>query len=219
MNKFIILLSFIIVTFLHLLVLKVFQITKIEQQKQPLSSSILIQLSKIEKKNEVIQKENLVKNEIKKQTNPSKNIKQIEKNVPIQKNYTPNVSKEEFIEKNETSNNLKIEENKNTQEENLKENISINKYISELREEINKNKSYPNISKRLKEQGKILISFRVLKNGVFTNVTVIKSSNYQRLDYAALDAIYITKEFRAFDKEINKEYLDLELPLEFITIN
>lgn len=221
MNKFIISFSFIFVISVHLLILNFLKVNKIEHTEQTLNSSVLIQLSKIQNKNEVIKEELIVKSEVKKPLNEAKNIKQISKNIPIKKESSKLLSHEEFVEKKETEkvSEMKTEENKNTQEQNLKENTYIKNYISELREEINKNKSYPSISKRLKEQGKVIISFRVLKDGLFVNMNILKSSNYQRLDNAALDALSITKQFREFDKEINKEYLDFELPLEFITIN
>lgn len=221
MNKFIISFSFIFVISVHLLILNFLKVNKIEHTEQTLNSSVLIQLSKIQNKNEVIKEELIVKSEVKKPLNEAKNIKQTSKNTQIKKESSKFLSHEEFVEKKETEkvSEMKTEENKNTQEQNLKENTYIKNYISELREEINKNKSYPSISKRLKEQGKVIISFRVLKDGLFVNMNILKSSNYQRLDNAALDALSITKQFREFDKEINKEYLDFELPLEFITIN
>ena len=91
----------------------------------------------------------------------------------------------------------------------------IDKYASKLRKEINKNKNYPTISKKLHEQGSVIISFRVLKSGKFTNIRVTTSSSKERLDKAALNALYDTKEFEVFNKEINKEFLDFNLPLEF----
>ena len=44
---------------------------------------------------------------------------------------------------------------------------------------------------------------------------ILLSSNKERLDKAALNALYDTKEFEVFDKAINKEFLDFNLPLEF----
>ena len=171
MNKFIISFSFIFVISVHLLILNFLKVNKIEHTEQTLNSSVLIQLSKIQNKNEVIKEELIVKSEVKKPLNEAKNIKQTSKNTQIKKESSKFLSHEEFVEKKETEkvSEMKTEENKNTQEQNLKENTYIKNYISELREEINKNKSYPSISKRLKEQGKVIISFRVLKNGLFVN--------------------------------------------------
>ena len=96
-------------------------------------------------------------------------------------------------------------------------NISyMNQYRNRLREEINKNKTYPTISKKLKEEGKVIISFRVLSNGLFSEIKLLVSSDKERLDKAALNALYDTKQFEPFDNKIvNKEYLDFEVPIDF----
>ena len=58
-----------------------------------------------------------------------------------------------------------------------------------------------------------------MKNGLFENIKLSGSSNIKRLDEAALNALYETKKFKPFENEINKEFVDFELPLEFIVIN
>lgn len=89
----------------------------------------------------------------------------------------------------------------------------MNQYRNRLREEINKNKTYPTISKKLKEEGKVIISFRVLQNGFFSEIKLLVSSDKERLDKAAL---YDTKQFEPYDNRIvNKEYLDFEVPIDF----
>ena len=125
-------------------------------------------------------------------------------------NENKNLKNSEVVQKIETqSNEEKIE----------KENEYLKKYKTELREEINKNKTYPTISRKLKEQGKVIVSFRVMKNGSFENIKLNGSSNIKRLDEAALNALYETKKFKPFENELNKEFVDFELPLEFIVIN
>ena len=58
-----------------------------------------------------------------------------------------------------------------------------------------------------------------MKNGLFENIKLSGSSNIKRLDEAALNALYETKKFKPFENELNKEFVDFELPLEFIVIN
>lgn len=88
-------------------------------------------------------------------------------------------------------------------------------YKTALRVAIDRNKRYPSASKRLEEEGLVVISFRVLKSGVFENIRVLTSSGKKRLDRAALKALRLTKEFRAFDKSIKKDFMDLEVPIKF----
>lgn len=178
---------------------------------------MMLQLSKIETKKEVQKEEVVTKKEIEKPKSETKNIKK-EPTKPI---LNQTVTKEEFVEyKEEKAQEVqKTEENINNQNQIIKENLFIKNYISQLREEINKNKVYPPISRKLKEEGKVIISFRVLKNGVFENINIQTSCNIKRLDEAALNALYDTKKFRSFDEQINKDYMDFEVPLEFIVIN
>jgi len=226
MNKFIISISFILILLLHLSIINFFKLNEIEHNQQIQNDIVMIQLSKIETKKEVQKEEVVRKKEIEKPKSETKNIKQTNKSVEIKKEPTKpilsqTITKEEFVEyKEEKAQEVqKTEENINNQNQIIEENIFIKNYISQLREEINKNKVYPTISRKLKEQGKVIISFRVLKNGVFENINIQTSSNIKRLDEAALNALYDTKKFRSFGEQINKDYMDFEVPLEFIVIN
>jgi len=89
-------------------------------------------------------------------------------------------------------------------------------YITQLRSAIDKNKKYPRISRKLKEQGQVTISFRVLQNGKFTNIKIYKKASKHRLNAAALDAVLLTKQFKHFPKELRKKkFLDIALPINF----
>lgn len=48
---------------------------------------------------------------------------------------------------------------------------------------------YPAISRRLAEQGKVLVRVLIGKNGRAQQVEVTQSSGYERLDHAALEAV------------------------------
>ena len=240
MNKFIIFLCFITVLSLHILFLKNYkkeqilistphnntpfllqlskvkeiqEITKIaeiapfiEKLQTPKISEVL---EKIEKKNPKIVKDKIIKKEVLKEEiktfeqNSTKEIKDIEKPLIDSASSLNSKENKEIIDKN-----LKDLEEKIQQ--------YINSYATKLREEINKNKKYPIISKKLKEEGNVIISFRVLNSGLFTNIRVNHSSNKIRLDTAALNALYDTKQYEVFNKELsNKEFLDFNLALEF----
>lgn len=218
MNKFIITISFILVLLLHLSIINFFKLNVTEYNQQIPNEIMMLQLSKIETKKEVQKEEVVRKKEIEKPKSETKNIKK-ETTKPV---FNQTVTKEEFVEYKEEKKAQETEkpkENINNENQIIKENLFIKNYISQLREEINKNKVYPTISRKLKEQGKVVISFRVLKNGVFENINIQTSSNIKRLDEAALNALYDTKKFRSFDEEITKDYMDFEVPLEFIVLN
>jgi periplasmic protein TonB len=243
MNKFIIFASFFVVTSLHILLFLYYRntpiITSLPNISNPTIQFRLTKITEVEKpieKPALEQKEEIHKEEIVQPAVIKKSIK-AEKKVAIKKPQKEKVQKQkqkevkeiiekvteqsEVIEKTEEPKKVVLTE-QSTQENqepipkiDYQENMYIDKYASKLRKEINKNKNYPTMSKKLREQGNVIISFRVLKSGQFTNIRVTISSSKERLDKAALNALYDTKEFEVFDKEINKEFLDFNLPLEF----
>ena len=240
MNKFIISASFFVVTSLHILIFLYyrntpiitslankstttiqFQLTKINEVEKQIEKPIIEEKKELVKeKTKEIKKEKLVKPvEIKKtiKTEKKESPKKIDE-VQVKeeiKETSENVEKKEEIKKTIPTEQSTQKTLNPTPKIDYQENMLIDKYASKLREEINKNKNYPNISKKLNEQGTVIISFRVLKSGEFINIKVLSSSSKERLDKAALNALYDTKEFEVFDKEINKEFLDFNLPLEF----
>ena len=223
MNRFIITISFILVLLLHLTLINFFKTTKTESTQQIQNNSLKLQLSKVsEIKNEVTQ-EKVVEPKIEQK-------KEIIKKEAPKKISTPTISKPKEISKEEkseikeeaqTQNSSTIEAKPTTQinapeKEEVDNQEYMNQYRNRLREEINKNKTYPTISKKLKEEGKVIISFRVLSNGLFSEIKLLVSSDKERLDKAALNALYDTKQFEPFDNKIvNKEYLDFEVPIDF----
>ncbi len=227
MNKFIISSSFIFVIIIHFLILNYFKTSKIQDSQTQDSKPILLQIAKIEPKTEIkieVQKEVVItEKKVEKPITKPTPIKQVEKPSPIKKEEikTASLVKEEIIENKNLKNSEVVQkiETQSNEEKIEKENEYLKKYKTELREEINKNKTYPTISRKLKEQGKVIVSFRVMKNGSFENIKLNGSSNIKRLDEAALNALYETKKFKPFENEINKEFVDFELPLEFIVIN
>ena len=228
MNKFIISICFIFVLILHLSILINTKISE-NQNIQTLENSVIsLKLAKNETKIEIQKEEIISEKKTEKTPLQTKTIKDTDKPSPIKKetkkdNLDTQKIEEKIVENPYIQNNKqeiqKTEQIQNTQEQTLKENEYLKKYKMELREEINKNKTYPSISKRLKEQGNVIVSFRVMNNGVFNNIKINSSSTIKRLDDAALNALYETKKFKAFGNEINKDYLDFELTLEFITLN
>ena len=228
MNKFIISLCFFVVLSFHILLFLYYKNTQIIISKANQNTSILLQISKVtpiqetieavvqEEKKELIKKEKIadkpiIKKAIKEEIKKTKELK-INEEKPTNPNIQKNEIKED-INKSVEKTEQKIE--KAIPQINNQEQIFIDNYASKLRNEINKNKNYPAISRKLKEEGRVVLSFRVLKSGQFNNMRILLSSYKERLDEAALNALYDTKEFESFYESINKEFLDFELALEF----
>lgn len=220
MNKFIIFPCFIVVFSLHILLFSYFRNTEIIKSPSNKNDLVQIQLNKANEKTKV--KEQPKKEIIKESQKTLQKKEPIKEKNPIQKPLLEEKVIDENlkeIEKEEIkAPEPKISEKQNN-EQKIKELKYIESYASRLREEINKNKKYPTMSKKLKEEGRVIISFKVLNNGQFENISIKLSSNKERLDKAALNALYDTKEFEAFDKSIKKDFLEFNLPLEFFIIN
>lgn len=223
MNKFILTLCFLVVTLLHILLIIYYRndILFTTTQNKPSEEIVQIQLSKT-----TIEKEKI---EEKKVLEEPKTKEIVEKKETPKKIETPKKvsveNKKEEIKKEKVEETTTQVENKTQIEENQKEILEeknkavekklIDEYSKRLREEINKNKNYPTISMKLKEEGEVFVSFRVLKNGTFTNINLQKSSGKQRLDNSAIEAIEITKQFEPFNAQITKDYIDYNLSLVF----
>lgn len=223
MNRFIIIISFILVLLLHLSIINFFKTTKIESTKQIQNNSLKLQLSKVTEIKKEVTQEKVLEPKIEQK-------KEIVKKELPKKTFTPTITKALEITKEEKSEikeeiqsqNISTQEAKPSttpsvsQEEKVNNQEYMNQYRNRLREEINKNKTYPTISKKLKEEGKVIVSFRVLQNGIFSEIKLLVSSDKERLDKAALNALYDTKHFEPYDNKIvNKEYLDFEVPIDF----
>lgn len=179
------------------------KIIKNETIKKPIvkkATNKIVKPEKIVTKTPIVKKEEEIKKRVEKKDKPlkkedqkksSETIKKIEKQKPIKE---PTPAKTDY---------KKLESLKA-------------KYLNELRIEINKHKRYPKISKRFNEQGKVILSFKVLKSGKFENIRIINSSGKKRLDKAALNAIIDTNKFKVIPNELKVNFLDISLPIKFI---
>ncbi|HHJ20619.1 MAG TPA: energy transducer TonB [Gammaproteobacteria bacterium] len=62
-------------------------------------------------------------------------------------------------------------------------------YKAQLQAAIERNKNYPRRAQRQRQQGTVVVSFTVLRNGDIERLHVLESSGYPRLDKAALKAV------------------------------
>ncbi|MGM0520322.1 MAG: energy transducer TonB [Campylobacterota bacterium] len=234
MNTKTILISFLLVLFLHYLAFSslVFQPQILNQTKVDSKTNELIniKLASIKKEAKKIEKEETKKKSPVKKTKPitkptkapiktpakkitKKPQKKIEKKQQTQKEVIKEEVKEKEIKQVVKKASKETVETKPTKS--TKSNKSKNRYLNSLREEINQNKYYPRISKRLKEQGIVNLSFRVLRNGKIKNIKLEQSSQKRRLDEAAIKAIKDTSNYKPFPKEIKNSYIDINLKIGF----
>ena len=153
-----------------------------------------------------------------KKTKPKKVVKKVIKKPIVRKP----IVKKPVVKKEPIKKIKKIEKKEVKKLSNINKAQSLERYkqykqtyLTKLRAKIDSNKKYPSISRRLKEQGIVTVSFRVMKNGIFKNIKVSKSSNKRRLDKAAIKALETTNHFDAFTKEIKDDFLDITLQIAF----
>jgi len=91
-------------------------------------------------------------------------------------------------------------------------------YKAELRALIDKNKSYPALSKRLGQTGTVVVAFTLLKDGHIIDVRLDKPSRYERLNFSALDAVKKVERFKPIPNEIGELKMDIKVPVKFVTI-
>jgi periplasmic protein TonB len=91
-------------------------------------------------------------------------------------------------------------------------------YKAELRATIDKNKSYPTMSRRLGQTGTVVVAFTLLEDGHIIDVRIEKPSRYDSLNSSALDAVKKVKRFKPIPKDLGETKLDITVPVKFITI-
>lgn len=89
------------------------------------------------------------------------------------------------------------------------------RYLTELRAWIAQNQVYPQLSRRMKETGTVMVRFVIQKDGKLGPAEILKTSGHDRLDQAAQSLIAGLSKFKAFPKEIEVDSLPIELPIEY----
>lgn len=88
-------------------------------------------------------------------------------------------------------------------------------YLSKIRSEIEKNKTYPKVAKRLNQTGKVYVTFLVTKDGAIKNCRINKSSNFESLDEASMEILMKIVSFEAIPKELNKDSWEITVPIVY----
>ncbi len=135
----------------------------------------------------------------------------VEKQTPKNKTIpTPEV-------KPENTQNTTVATSTSTVNPNVKFNV-MDVYKAELRATIDKNKYYPTMSRRLGQQGTVVIAFTLLEDGNIVDIRIEKPSQYERLNVSALDAVKKVERFKPIPKEVGEVRMDIKVPVKFVTI-
>lgn len=91
-------------------------------------------------------------------------------------------------------------------------------YYGRVRQIIDANKNYPLLARQRKQEGTPKVSFTILKNGIVEKLS-IHSSGYRILDREARRIILISSPFPEIPDSMNKDSIDLTIPINFILNN
>lgn len=88
-------------------------------------------------------------------------------------------------------------------------------YLARIKAKIEKNKVYPRSAKRLKQTGKVIISFDILKDGTIKNVKIVEKSKFAKLDLASIELLLKIASFEAIPLELNKTVWNISVPINY----
>lgn len=91
----------------------------------------------------------------------------------------------------------------------------MDRYLYELRVTLETRKTYPTLSRRLREAGEVLVEFKVKKDGTLEAVNVVKESGFARLNDAAVQLVASLGRFRPLPDGTGRAELSVKLPIRY----
>ena len=154
------------------------------------------------------------KNTIKKlpKTKSKNKIKEVKKKI---KKKRKKVQKKKEVKKTVQENVVSPKKNITKKTDSSKLEAFENKYLLKLKKEIEKNKEYPSIAKRLNQTGKVYLNFTIKQNGEIINVKIAKKTKFKRLNNAALEILSNIQKFDPIPKELNKTQWTITVPIVY----
>lgn len=95
-------------------------------------------------------------------------------------------------------------------------NLIWENFTSEVRTKIANAKTYPLIAREREHEGKTLLAFKLGKDGLVYDLSIVNSSGHKILDEAAIQAIRDAAPYPHIPDELNMNYALLKLPISFI---
>lgn len=88
-------------------------------------------------------------------------------------------------------------------------------YLAALAAKIHRRKYYPTGSRRRGEEGRVVVRFVILKNGVLTDLHIEETSGSRRLDAAALKTLRRVSPFRPIPDILDRDHWTITVPIAF----
>lgn len=107
----------------------------------------------------------------------------------------------------------------NRSQEDMGQNTVLAAYVNQIRDQVQKHKSYPALARRLKHQGIVVLEVTIRNDGLIENIHFIQKAHHSSLNQAALKALEQTRKFDPFPRELPQSQLVVSLPINFKLID
>lgn len=89
------------------------------------------------------------------------------------------------------------------------------KYITMVRNIIEKKKFYPFVARKRELEGSVTIKMTIKSTGEIIGASIIKASVHKILNEAALATVHKVEKFPSFPSSIKKSFIDITIPLVY----
>lgn len=97
--------------------------------------------------------------------------------------------------------------------------IIKNEYLTKIKSHIEKYKKYPRRAKLLKQQGEVIVSFKIEKNGSIRDINIKSRCPFKKLNTAAINILKEIAKFDPIPNELNKSSWAIEVPISYEIFN
>ncbi len=88
-------------------------------------------------------------------------------------------------------------------------------YIAEVIRHLNSQKRYPEIARKLRQQGRVILEFRLSKDGSVLEAKIKEPSTYQLLNESAESIVKNLKNLRPFPEEVQRTTWLFTVPVDY----
>lgn len=88
-------------------------------------------------------------------------------------------------------------------------------YLQKVREKIERYKKYPRSAKRLRQEGEVVVSFTISKNGEISDVRLLRPSRYKKLNRATLSIFKAIGRFDPIPHTLHKKSWSITVPVAY----
>lgn len=89
-------------------------------------------------------------------------------------------------------------------------------YISKLTRTLNAKKRYPEMARKMRQQGRLKVRFVLERDGRIVNAQLVETSNFNQLNEAAQSLLGEIKRFDPFPTEVADKEWAVTVPIEYV---